>query len=116
MSEQLQEDELGAAAAGTRAHPYDQRYYQTALGPVPYDRRYGHWLEFFGAIADRVVAEVGPKRTLDVGCAKGFLVEALRDRGIEAFGIDISEYAIGEVRSDIRPYCLVASAVDPFDG
>lgn len=119
MSERLPEDELSAAAAGTRAHPYDRHYYQTyqtALGPVPYDRRYGHWLEFFGAIADRVVAAAGPKKTLDVGCAKGFLVEALRDRGIEAFGIDISEYAIGEVRSDIRPYCLVASAVDPFDG
>jgi GT2 family glycosyltransferase len=82
---------------------------------MPYDRRCGHWLEFFGFIADRVTAEIGPKKVLDVGCAKGFLVEALRDRGIEAFGIDISEYAISEVRADIRPYCRVASAVDPFD-
>jgi GT2 family glycosyltransferase/predicted nucleic acid-binding Zn-ribbon protein len=52
---------------------------------------------------------------LDVGCAKGFLVEALRDRGVEAFGIDISEYAIGEVRPDLEPHCRVASAVEPFD-
>ena len=62
-----------------------------------------------------MVAEIKPRRVLDVGCAKGFLVEALRDRGVEAFGIDISEYAIGEVRPDIKPYCRVASAVEPFD-
>ena len=61
------------------------------------------------------MSEIHPKRVLDVGCAKGFLVEALRDRGVDAFGIDVSEYAIGEVRPDIRPYCRVASAVDPFD-
>ena len=59
-------------------------------------------MEFFGTIADQVVAEIKPRRVLDVGCAKGFLVEALRDRGVEAFGIDVSEYAIGEVRPDIR--------------
>jgi SAM-dependent methyltransferase len=32
--------------------------------------------------------------SLDVGCATGFLVEVLRERGIEAQGCDISEYAI----------------------
>src|SRR5262249_41812439 len=47
-------------------------------------------------------------------CAKGFLVEALRDRGIEAYGLDISAYAIGEVRSDVRTFCRVASATEPI--
>ncbi len=42
------------------------------------------------------MAEMGPKKVLDVGCAKGFLVEAVRPRGVEAFGNDISEYAMGE--------------------
>jgi len=51
-----------------------------------------------------------------VGCAKGFLVEALRDRRIDAFGIDVSEFAIGEVRPDVRPYCRVSLAVASFDG
>jgi len=41
-------------------------------------------------------------------------VEALRDRGVEAFGIDILKYAFGEVRSDVKPYCRLASAVEPF--
>jgi GT2 family glycosyltransferase/SAM-dependent methyltransferase len=106
--------EPDAATGGAADHPYDRHYFDTALGPVPYDRRYSQWTDFFATIADHVVAEIKPRSVLDVGCAKGFLVEALRDRGVEAFGIDISEYAIGEVRPDIRPYCRVASATEPF--
>ena len=102
-------------SAPTGGHQYDRHYFDTALGPIPYDRAREEWLTFFGTIADHIVSEIRPKRVLDVGCAKGFLVEALRDRGVDAFGIDVSEYAIGEVRPDIRPYCRVASAVDPFD-
>lgn len=33
-------------------------------------------------------------RALDVGCAKGYLVEALRERGVEAFGCDVSRFAV----------------------
>jgi SAM-dependent methyltransferase len=32
--------------------------------------------------------------SLDVGCATGFLVEVLRERGIDAAGCDVSEFAI----------------------
>ena len=90
-------------------------YYHTSLGPIPYDRTYPQWLEFFRNIADRITKDIRPKTVLDVGCAKGFLVESLRDRGVEAFGIDISEYAIKEVRDDIKKYCQVASATEKFD-
>jgi GT2 family glycosyltransferase len=46
----------------------------------------------------------------------GLLVEALRDRGVEAYGIDLSQYAISKVRPDIAPYCRVASITDPIEG
>ncbi len=72
-------------------------------------RRDERWLNFFGTIADRIVRDFGPQTVLDAGCAMGFLVEALRDRGVEAYGIDISEYALAQVREDIRPYCRKAS-------
>ena len=96
-------------------HLYDKDYYDTykSASGVPYCRM-EPWLSFFAGIAEKIVHEMNPKTVLDVGCAKGFLVEALRDRGVEAFGLDISEYAISECRDDIKPYCWVASAVDPF--
>lgn len=74
------------------------------------------WLRFFCGIADRIVADVRPRRVLDAGCAFGFLVEALRDRGVEAFGIDLSPYAIEHVQESIRPYCRVGSVTGPLEG
>lgn len=34
------------------------------------------------------------RRTLDVGCATGFVVEALRELGIDASGTDVSQWAV----------------------
>jgi len=50
------------------------------------------------------------KKVLEIGCAKGFIVEALRDLGVNAYGIDVSEYAISCAREDIKPYLTVADA------
>lgn len=91
---------------------YVQEYYQSYCG-MQYDRGHG-WEEIFGAYAERIQKEIRPKKTLDVGCAKGFFVEALRDRGIEAYGFDISDYAVSQVREDIRPYCRTYSVVLPI--
>ena len=92
---------------------FDDGYYNYHCG-IEYNRS-EHWKKFFGDIAERIIKDFNPKTVLDVGCAKGFLVEALRDRGIEAYGIDISEYAISQVREDIQPYCKVQSILEPID-
>ncbi len=94
------------------AHLYDQYYYEHGCGG-PY-KRTPEWLQFYAKIAEAIVRQIGPHTVLDAGCAYGFIVEALRDRGIEAFGIDISEYAIQNVREDIRPHVHVASLLDPL--
>jgi hypothetical protein len=52
---------------------------------------------------------------MDAGCAMGLLVEALRQRGVEAYGKDISAYSIGRVHPDVKPYCQVGSITEPFD-
>lgn len=92
---------------------YDAEYYKCHCG-MPYVRN-DHWLSFFGRIADCIIEEIHPSTVLDAGCAKGFLVEALRDRGVEAYGIDISEYAVSQVREDIRPFCSVGSLAETLD-
>jgi len=91
---------------------YDAYYFSHGCG-MPYERN-EHWLTFFGAIADSIVQEIQPDSVLDAGCAMGFLVEALRQRDVEAFGVDISEYAIEKIHPDIQPFCWVGSVVQPF--
>jgi|GEM_PF-491842 glycosyltransferase involved in cell wall biosynthesis/SAM-dependent methyltransferase len=91
---------------------YDRYYYLTSCG-VRYDDT-KKWELFFGDIADEIIRKVNPKTVLDAGCAYGYLVAALRDRGVEAYGIDISEYAISQVRDDIKPFCKVGSVTDPL--
>jgi hypothetical protein len=46
----------------------------------------------------------------------GFLVEALVERGIDARGIDVSEYAISQVDESVRDRCEVASLTEPIEG
>ena len=92
---------------------FDKYYYAHDCG-IPYERN-EHWLDFFGAIATRLVHDFSPKTLLDAGCAKGFLVECLRNEGVNAFGIDTSEYAISNAYELIKDYCRVASISDPLD-
>src|SRR5690242_14037941 len=75
---------------------FGQEYFD---GPRDYGyggyRYDGRWVP----IAEDIVKHFGLKagdRVLDVGCAKGFLVKDLMKvcPGLEAFGIDISEYAL----------------------
>ena len=101
-----QSSETGAAA-------YDAEYYRTGCGPKPYEHN-EYWLRFFGSVADALIQYLKPQTAFDAGCALGFLVESLRDRGIQAWGADISEFAIQNVRRDIRPYCRVASITQPI--
>jgi SAM-dependent methyltransferase len=92
--------------------PYDAYYFAHCCGR-PY-KRDDEWLHFFGIIAQRMIDYLHPGRVLDAGCAMGFLVEAFRDRGIDAYGIDISEYAIKNVREDMKPFCKQASILEPL--
>jgi GT2 family glycosyltransferase len=91
---------------------YDAAYFASHCG-LAYERN-EHWLTFFGRVADHVARDIAPASSLDVGCAMGFLVEALADRGVDAHGIDISDYAISQVRDDMERRCHVASALEPF--
>jgi hypothetical protein len=91
---------------------FDAYYYQHNCGN-PYQRN-ELWLNFFGAIAQRIKDEIQPGSMLDAGCAMGFLVESLRKIDVEAYGVDISEYAIQNAHESIRSYVSVGSVTEPF--
>jgi SAM-dependent methyltransferase len=96
---------------------YDQAYYERYCGPLPYSREHQQWFDLFAGLAETLVDRLAPRRVLDVGCAKGFLLEVLRDRGVEAFGVDVSSFAVGEIRADLQPYARVldAASLDPSE-
>ena len=110
MSSSRTGDRPTDSGAGTSL--FDAHYFATGCGR-PYTRD-EEWLRFFSDIAERIVADMQPQSVLDAGCALGFLVECLHDRGVEAHGVDISEYAISHVREDVADRCWVGSLGDPL--
>ncbi len=86
---------------------YGEDYYGSSYDQsgVPYRRGEKLWEDLFARLADSIVATLGPRTALDVGCATGMLVEALRDRGVDARGIDVSAWAIDQVPETLRPFC-----------
>ncbi len=98
------------------AEQYGEEYYRYySRGDPPYLPGEKHWESFFEYVAECIVAELAPKKVLDAGCAVGFLVSSLRRMGVEASGIDISEYAVSNASEDVRPYLKVASVTDDLD-
>ncbi len=97
---------------------YDADYYGSAYDQsgVPYSRNETLWVELFDRIGGSIVKTLQPASALDVGCAVGMLVEALRARGVDARGIDISSWAIGQVPPGLRPFCRVGSITDEIEG
>ena len=85
------------------AREYGQQYFdgprEVGYGGYRYD---GRWIP----IAEDIVRHFNLKRgdrVLDVGCAKGFLVKDLMKvcPGLEAFGLDISEYALRHCEPEV---------------
>lgn len=61
-------------------------------------------------MAFRMIEFLGIKPTdkvLDYGCAKGYVVQAMRLLYRDCYGVDISEYAVEESEKHIRPYLQV---------
>ena len=83
-----------------------------------------HWSGFAGLFRDtaKFLVSMFPDATsfLDAGCAKGFLVRALRELGKEAWGFDHSPWALEHAEKVARPFLQLASAEKaefnrPFD-
>lgn len=91
---------------------YGAHYYRSYRG-APYERSQ-IWLGAMRLMAEGIIRECHPRTVLDAGCAMGLLVEALRDRGVEAYGFDLSAYAIERVHPSMREYCWVGSLLDPI--
>lgn len=71
----------------------------------------GRWAPVARAMAERYQLKAGDS-VLDVGCGKGFLLYelALAVPGLETYGIDVSKYAIGNSKEELRGRLAVGTA------
>jgi O-antigen biosynthesis protein len=97
---------------------YDADYYGVSYdqGGVPYRREEEVWVDFFEGIAQSITSTLQPASCLDAGCAIGILVEALRARGVDARGFDLSPWAIKQIPAHLQPFCWVGSVTEEIEG
>jgi predicted TPR repeat methyltransferase len=98
---------------------YDEDYYERGVetGKSLYSNF--RWMpELTIPLAHEIIKALGLKEgdsVLDFGCAKGYLVKALRLLKINASGFDISEYAISQVDSDVKQHVATTIPDKRFD-
>jgi predicted TPR repeat methyltransferase len=94
---------------------FDKNYYES--GPQSGKSLYQNfrWIpELTIPLAHHIVQSMGimhDQSVMDFGCAKGYLVNAMRLLGIEAYGVDVSEYAISQAMKETNNYIEV---IEPF--
>ena len=88
---------------------YDRDYYEGKKGEYsfPYPRSFikkvlQNLVNFYRALSIKIF--LNPKNCLDVGCGTGKLVYYLRKLGVDAYGIEISKYALEVAPQEIKPY------------
>ena len=105
---------------------YDASYFDGADQPLQHNAgysRYKRWNRFEGEGStgefwkDKASGwvnhlAVSGKKVLELACAKGFFVKDMRDLGVDAYGRDISQYAIDNCESGMSQYLTVGSATD----
>lgn len=94
---------------------YDKDYFETGIqsGKSGY-QNYSWMPELTIRMAYYLIKELGispDDKVLDFGCAKGYLVKALRILDINAYGVDVSNYAVSKADSEVAPYLNVISSV-----
>ena len=102
---------------------YDEEYYEKGtksnygrLDPLRDKYYYPHQEEYY--LPERIrkarelIQRFHLRSVLCLGCGKGFLVKAFRKYGIDAYGVDISEYAIRNSPVDVREYLFQGDICD----
>ena len=91
---------------------YTKEYYENYLGASDYF----HNQEIKALakdVAGKIKTRFSPRTVLDVGCACGHFVKALREIGIEAWGIDGSRAALEAAEPSMKKYLGEVEA--PFE-
>lgn len=66
--------------------------------------------------ASSIINNIKFDTVLDYGCAKGFMVYALRLLGKEAYGADVSQYAVKNCHPNVKDYLQVIENTEQLTG
>lgn len=105
--------------AAIQPNEYNADYFDGKLSATPHAEGYLDYSlhEHMLTEVENFTSKLNPsvlatKKVLEIGCAKGFLVQKLRDLGIDTYGIDVSQYAIDVSPSEVKPYISVGDVRD----
>jgi len=84
---------------------YDAEYFSGRFRPVMWKRR-----------AEFIIEKFHPYTTLDIGCSYGELVKFLNDFGIDAYGIDGSDYVLSQADKSIQSKVFKVNFFDCITG
>lgn len=102
-------------AVGSDLSFYDEDYFDHGCESGKSNYVDYSWERIGGEVektAAHIKKQFAPAKSLDVGCAKGFLVKALHNLGVDAYGIDASEYAVTKVPEEINNRVKLGLASD----
>lgn len=94
---------------------YDADYFAGRGGKSNYQQVYtwDNYRPLFEALAALLIQSFPQARSyLDVGCAKGFLVQALHAQDKEAWGIEHSAYCLQEAHPETRDWLIHGSITE----
>lgn len=83
---------------------YNEEYYQPGKGTFLYPYTWEYEKDSALKTADHLISLFHPKKVLELGCGRGFLLKALQqlDSTIEVNGCDISRYVIDTCEPEYR--------------
>ena len=73
---------------------FDKAYFDAIWGSV-------HRHDYCETLADQLIEKYGKCRILDIGTGCGYLVKTLRDKGCDAYGLEVSPYAVDNSHGNV---------------
>jgi len=95
---------------------FDEKYYEDGIANHISGYENYHWMpERTIREATSIIEKIDFNTVLDFGCAKGFMVYAMSLLGKDAFGVDISEYAISAAMPQIKHKLNLINSADDIN-
>ena len=96
---------------------FDEKYYEDGINNHISGYENYRWMpERTIREATSIIDKINFETVLDFGCAKGFMVYAMRLLGKEAYGVDISDYAVKAGMPEVKDYLSIINSVDDIKG